>query len=704
MPIGLTVLFILAFITPSPLLRAGPESRILGRAGTLAIRASALLQARRDLDILNRIGLGNAVRVVAGAALPGEKALIFVARNDQPDLCWLLLSHEARKLNIHTGATAVDDFVANSLGLKGDTLAKWLSELRTRGILEKEVRQALGNYLCIAQAFDSSNKAPTETEDQLQELYADMFRIMDAAMLEFKAADYLAQAPEPTDKEVAEQFEAGKLWFRDALDNPTPFKFGYRLPDRVQVEYALVDTSGVLAATEVDLDKVFEYWDTHKDEFTKPAQPDTTSPASMPIGPGLSQSQPARITTFAEAKPLIQKKLREAMAEDKVRQIADGLLTLIRQIEDAGGLPPGKTALQMAAEQMLNANQPVRYFRSGKLIDRQAIAADAFLGGAVAGEGPSPQSLGNIAFSLKEFHPGEEKWVPSIEVGRAYPRAMSLAGPSTPCKLVWAVVAAAPAEVPQDLNQVRDQVIMDCKLGHAYEVALAKAKEAMTQAQISGLTNVAQPLGKEVIDAKDMRRRVLADPAEVSLPVRYVRMSVWQMQQWIESGRKGPRPPDIDPRLAQQVALFPPVMEFVGMAPVAQSEESRRQFLSAVFDKLTPSGSGKGRLAAGSASRPAEGASATSRPIGEAMTPPTTQPVDVPAPADAIMVVGLPVERSALVVQRVKYTPAYEDGYREVRPLLMGALQQMRLHELMLRWYDQKEIFRRTGFTQAPVK
>jgi hypothetical protein len=196
---------------------------------------------------------------------------------------------------------------------------------------------------------------------------------------------------------------------------------------------------------------------------------------------------------------------------------------------------------------------------------------------------------------------------------------------------------------------------------------------------------------------------MLVDVGDVDMLVRLVREAVGKMEQWRESGGKGPRPPDVDLRLVQQVALMQPFVEMPGVVPVAQSEDSRKLFLAEVFAKLTPPE--PATLASGATSQAAQDLLATSRPSNEAATrPATTQPTKMPAPADAIMVVGLPAERSAFVVQRVKYTPAYEDGYLADRLELMRALYQIQLHELTVRWFDQKEIFQRTNFKLAETE
>ena len=334
-------------------------------------------------------------------------------------------------------------------------------------------------------------------------------------------------------------------------------------------------------------------------------------------------------------------------------------------------------------------------------MDRQAVQADEVLGKASIGEGLAQQTLVNVAFSLKEFHAGAEKSAPLTEAGKVFPRAMDLNGPGMPGKLVWGVVSAAPAAVPQDVKEVHDQVVLDCKLRRAYEVALDKARQAVSQAQAASLANVAYALGKQVIDAKDLRRRALVNPATLDPLLMYVRSAVAQLEQWMQSRQKGPPPTEGIPyRLFLEAALTAPVVEITGIVPRVTSEESGKQFLSAVFDKLAPTGMADSRPAEGPASQPAQAISADSRPSTMPTSASATQPASAPAPADAITVVGLTAERAAMVVQRVKYTPAYEDKYLEARPVLMEALYQMRLHELMLRWYDQKDIFQRTGFAE----
>jgi hypothetical protein len=122
-------------------------------------------------------------------------------------------------------------------------------------------------------------------------------------LVPFTAADYKLATTQPTTQQVQEQFDRYKDVQTDS-SNPTPgdpLGFGYKVPNRVKLQYIEVDRKAVNDAIRAgksayDWEVASRiYYDEHQDEFVRavPATQPTTQPATQP-------------TTVATTQPTMQ--------------------------------------------------------------------------------------------------------------------------------------------------------------------------------------------------------------------------------------------------------------------------------------------------------------------------------------------------------------------------------------------------------------
>ena len=137
------------------------------------------------------------------------------------------------------------------------------------------------------------------------------------------------------------------------------------------------------------------------------------------------------------------------------------------------------------------------------------------------------------------------------------------------------------------------------------------------------------------------------------------RQSAAQIVQWFRGGREGEQPQAVEPKHYLKAALAPRFVLLPSMqVPLDPEDPEHDVFLEAVFSLAPEDGSAD-------------------------------------ESAEDITTVALPAAGVACVIQRVKYTPAYEEEYREPRLRVMGLVaptDEIQRHELAQRWFDAGQI------------
>ena len=690
--VALMVVFLLSIGGAQPLIRMfAPrgDDVALGHAGALTVTQRALKRVDGELMLLQRyFGLGNAFREVSGLprSVPGEKGLLLVLQAPSPNFSWLLLAHEARSMGFRGGKVLQDKFMEAYLNLPPERFKALVAMAVQRGILERHLREALDDYLVIAQAFGAATAGVRETEPGLRRLFDQVRSRMDVAVVKFQADEFTEDVGQADPNELEALFTECKEYFRDdVLGNPHPFRFGYRRSPRVSVEYVLVDYDDVVRSVTLDETKMFEFWKDNEGKFTKEVplaaadeptegEPNTEASTEPNAEP---KTETVIITEYQEAKPQIRQILRARQTQRKMADICDRILRLAREYQSpsTADAPQGASPLERAAREVLKSGRKVHYRKTG-LLDRQALAADQTLGRAVRGASGRFESLVQLAFNVKELLPDDSPLFAGLQVGKLYGHAMTVVPEDVQQgqrgKLIWVVSEAQPAEVPGSLDEVRAQVVADWKRVRAFDAAKTAADKMAESAQVEGqdadLAELAEAAGKEVETLTDITHRTIAPGGMDDYEILAARQSAAKIAQWVQSGQEGDQPPVAKPEHYLKAALGPRYVLLPSMQiPLDGRDPEHKVFLDAVFS-LVPADE--------SADEGSKG----------------------------VTTVALPAAGVVCVVQRLKYTPAYEQEYSEPRLRAMGLIgptDEIQRHELATSWFDEEDIIRRTGYKRA---
>jgi len=201
-------------------------------------------------------------------------------------LDWLAVYKEARKAGFDTSLRQVEDRlkVLEDLGLpkKAVDLAAGGNRDRFYQALRKDMTMA--SYLeWLIQSFSE----PVTPE--LKREFARMDDRVQVRLAVMKAEDFLAEVKDIPEADLKAQFEKYKAY----LSGKGPEGYGYRIPDRVKVEYLEADPKGFEAeeAAKVTSGDVIKYYEEHKDpdflveEKPQAAPPAAPAPAKAPDAP-----------------------------------------------------------------------------------------------------------------------------------------------------------------------------------------------------------------------------------------------------------------------------------------------------------------------------------------------------------------------------------------------------------------------------------
>jgi len=321
----LMVLLMVAFLIPTAIRGLGQRQsrgKVIGTADGEKIRVRDLDRATADIGILaNKLGLGRFEHAgrVRGAMLFG---MFMAANRSEPRLPWVLLLGEADRMGIRVTHSEVDGVLA-AMGLSGDALQR---ELRMMGRLsERDVRAALADYLKVVQAYELSHVVSTPPLAEIRGLYRDLNEKIALGMVSFDAADYVGEAPEPSEEAIRKQFQGLRGALPMSPENKNPFGFGYRLPKRAQVSWLLIDTDRVRDAVIVPEKMMLDYWSDHRGEITR----EVPVPSTQPDEP--ADTRTVVIRKYSEAKGRIEQILRDQEAKAKVDELTDVLRSLIQR-------------------------------------------------------------------------------------------------------------------------------------------------------------------------------------------------------------------------------------------------------------------------------------------------------------------------------------------------------------------------------------
>ena len=452
-----------------------------------------------------------------------EKQLadMYRSRTVPSDIYWLLLREEAAKAGIHVRTEDVGQLLAQIVPqlfegrTYGEMMASWVNHYN---VPEETILATFGKLLAVLQYAQIISSMENVTAAQIRHMAVDQGEVMDVELVQFEASNFADKSQTLVGDAILKQFNRYKSYFPGEISEANPFGFGYRLPDRVQLDYVAVKLDDVASIIKPPTQEEAEqyYQQNRERQFTEEVPADPNDPNS----PMIPQSK-----SYVEVAQTIMDQLRQQRITTKAEQI----LQEARNLADAdlqaagadGNVPSVEQRAQMAVDyvkiaQDLGQKHDITLYsgRTGLLSAVDVQGGEYLRRMALTGYGRNPVPLTQVLFSTDAF--GEDATtlfsMPRAELYISIGPArdpMGAVGPdlSGQIMLLTRVIRAEPEAVPQDLEvaystetirlgeasdedaktfSVQEEVTKDLRMLAAWDTTRSRAEEFMALATKEG--------------------------------------------------------------------------------------------------------------------------------------------------------------------------------------------------------------------------
>ncbi len=498
-------LLLVAFLIPNTIQGLSSRGRSrnlkLGEAYGKTIHTTDIDFMRGELSVLRRLGVP--VPLPEGALLE----------------CYLL-KQEAKRNGIRISNDQVKDWLRQR-GVTNDYVQKIQD---TTHLPYDRIYSIVGEWMAVLRLADLQTAAIAPSLPRQEIAYRDQNQEADALFSLLSAEAFLDQVPEPTDEELQAFFDQWKSVPPPgrAGGSETELEFGYRLPDRVAVEYLTLDPATVTSEVTVRGTQVRDYFDEHRNEY---ARVDTEAV------PEPGQQAPRIQLTYEEAQDRVREDYREFRAMEMAQSI-------VNEMYDEAALPWHATGhdddgfvnlpdQQISFEELRDKyaeKYPVEYART-ELAGEVELRRVPIFGRSNLTEGTRRLPAARLALRVKgiinDANDTETRQQgPVLNVLEPAPVVMA----PDPMYKRWAyqavlfrVVEVAPSAPPESLDGIRDEVVSDWKLAQAFELAGQHARQLAESAREVGLEQAVAD-ATELRDILTASEQAATQPAEENAP------------------------------------------------------------------------------------------------------------------------------------------------------------------------------------------
>jgi hypothetical protein len=489
------------------------EDYEVGQAFGEPVHQSQIRRAELDFDVAGRII--RAPRI--NSTDPQERGL-----------AKYLLMEEARRAGIHVGR---NEIIAGLRDAPGASAV--LSGIR------RETGRSLNSIYDAAARVQATmvlvsyqlGAAAGVSLPELERAYRDANQEARVLISVIDSKPLAEQVPEPTEEELQAHFEEAKD--RKTEHTEEALVFGYRIPDRVQIEYLTVDPAQIEESVYVSRKETENYYQDNQHKYTKPVE-DTSSF-------GFEDAQPRQVPmTYEEAEEQVREDCRRAKA---IRE-AQALVNAIHEealrpwistalAEDGTHQAPPQEALVPFTE--LQATSSSKYpviYKKTELVTQNEVRLEPGFGRASVVIDRVPVRTATLAFRVEGLAAAsKDDPTPILRLNEPSPvviesrRTDPVADLEPYQAYLFRVVRVEPTGPPASLDNVREELVKDVEQRKAFEFAGEKARALAERARQVGLKQA-------VAEAEDLKAMLssteeaspTADPAAVPRADRYVRM------------------------------------------------------------------------------------------------------------------------------------------------------------------------------------
>jgi hypothetical protein len=411
--------------------------------------------------------------------------LASTVNREKPDrltlMTWLALYQEARQQGFDASPAQIDARLRalEELGLAPDLLKQIVG--RTAAGQKAWLLEAMRKDMTLRTYINwLSEVLAGAVEPEMRREFARLDERLKVRLEVLKAADALPEIKDVPGELLAQQFQKYKAF----LPGQSPEGYGYRIPDRVTIEYLAADAAAFedQARPKVADADIANYYESHKDEFV--VKEEKPAAAEKPEKGAKGQA--------GDKGDKPEKKDEAAPPETKYRPLqevrAEIAKTLLRK--EAAGLARERLNSNAAEIRALKKAPDLRIWADGKLVRYEAvkdfktseeIAQIKGLGQATRGKEPMPAAAVLVAGLV----PAAKVKLAVMEISDVYTDPDGNA-------YVFRVTSTEPNHEPADLKDARDRVLADVRGAKAFDLVRERAKALLDAAAAKGLEAAAK--------------------------------------------------------------------------------------------------------------------------------------------------------------------------------------------------------------------
>ena len=327
---------------------------------------------------------------------------------------WILLTNEAQLAGLKVPNEQAGIVLGKIIpDIFGQTYSQRIGILiNQHGIPEQQILTIFSKLLAVWQYAQMICSSENVTSTQISQIIARQQESVDAELVEFDSAVFAPGIENPVSSIEQEHFDKYKNFFAGAVSEENPYGFGYKLPDRVQIEYIVVrlDDVRTLITPPTNQEKE-DYYDRYRAQlFTEQIPSDPNDPNSP-----LTQ----RTKSYAEVTDTISDQILKNKINSKANEILQEAKTLtesgLQDINDTelANLSTEQRAkiagdYETTAEQLSEKHNIKIYAGQTGLLSPIDIQTNEYIARLyLEGYGQNPVSLARIVFAIDDLTASE---------------------------------------------------------------------------------------------------------------------------------------------------------------------------------------------------------------------------------------------------------------------------------------------------------
>jgi hypothetical protein len=254
-----------------------------------------------------------------------DKQISDIYKRSMPShIYWLLLKNEVQQIGLKIPNEDVGSLLGRAVPqlFDGQPYSQLVGAIVNRhGISEELLLTTFGKLLAVFHYAQMVCSSEDVTISQIMHVASWENEVIDVEFVKFDSAVFAKTQSPPGEEKMLIAFESYKKFFPGTVTEENPCGFGYKLPDRVQLEYIalkLDDVSPkVVPPTQEETE---EYYQKNREQlFTEEVPSDPNDPNSSPV---------KQTKSYAEVANIISKQLLQNKIISKAEKILEEAKTL----------------------------------------------------------------------------------------------------------------------------------------------------------------------------------------------------------------------------------------------------------------------------------------------------------------------------------------------------------------------------------------